>query len=212
MLEKVIDYGFKEKDCYEYWPLFNQSFPLTGIASFDVGKKHFGVYIEQSKGVQKGTCLYQGLWKIGERMTIATQKKLSAHLSHILPVLEKCTVVLVEQQLRRNYVAVRLQQALMTWCELKVPQVEIITISSDLKYRRLGDQIGEGRHTRKRWAITHSLSLLTDPRAQRFITELDRLRLARKEWSLKADDVCDAYLQLLAWQKGLSPKEQGKYF
>jgi len=206
----IIDRGLKDDDCYEYMP----SLPIAGVTipSFDIGKKHFGAYVEQLDGEHR-VCVYAGLWKIGEKMNIVTQKRLTFLLERLNPFFARAKVCLVEKQRSVNVVASRLDQASLSYFELRHPHLHVISVASDLKYRKNDGPLGDQKHKRKKWATDKSLELFDargDPVAG-FVRQLDALRKSAPERSLKSDDVCDSALQLLGWLTTLTAREQAKY-
>lgn len=205
----VIDKGCKKAELYEYHPLQPVVGPL--VPSFDIGKKHFGVYIHS---IASGRAVYAGIWKLGEKMDLKTQMRLTMLMDRLDVFFQASRVVLVEAQRIQNPVCLRLQQHLLSYLELKYPQIDAVTVASDIKYRRMGGPLGDQKHKRKQWAITKSLELfdeLEDPVAS-FVRKLDALRLSEKELSLKSDDVCDSYLQFCGWRTKCTPKEEKKWF
>ena len=210
-MRPVIDQGKKEDDCYEFYPQLT----LQGVCipSFDIGKKHFGVFIEQVSVTGEQRCVYAGVWKLGEKITLATQQRLISLLERLTPFFLCSKVALIEQQRALNYGAVRLQQICLTWLELRHPTVFAINVQSDLKYRKMDGPLGDQKHKRKTWAVEKCIDLFKakgDP-VLSLIRSLDFIRLQRKEAELKADDVCDAALQLLGWLTTLKEKEREKY-
>jgi len=210
MAKIFIDRGLKLDDCYEYYP----SLKLEGVCipSFDIGKKHFGVYVEQLKGDEK-RCVYSALWKLGDKITLQTQQRLISLLERLSPFFKMAKVSLVEQQRALNYSAVRLQQICLTWMELRHPHVFAINIASDVKYRKMDGPLGDQKHKRKKWATDKCLEIFEERKdaVGVFIRQLDTLRLSQKEMELKADDVCDAALQLMGWMTTLTAKDKVKY-
>lgn len=204
----IVDAGCKATELYEYYPRI----AVTGqpLPSFDIGKKHFGVFVHD-EATQR--CLYAGLWKLGDKMELKTQARLTALLNRLEPFFLSAKVVLVERQRSQNYMAVRLEQHVLSYLELRYPHAVAVSVASDIKYRRLNGPLGDEKSKRKKWAITTSCELLTphDPHAVHFIQELERLRLSERERELKADDVADAYVQMVAWKKTLTPSLRRKY-
>jgi hypothetical protein len=188
----VIDKGLKDADMYEYYPMKK----IAGIIvpSFDIGKKHFGIYIHS---MTTDKAVYAAVWKLGEKMDIKTQNRLTMLLDKLSPFFLASKVVLVEAQRMQNYVCVRLQQHLLTYLELRFPHLTTVNVASDIKYRKCGGPLGDQKHKRKQWAIDESLRLFDvtrDPVAS-IIRQLEVLKREQKDLELKGDDICDSYLQ-----------------
>lgn len=187
------DRGDKTSDLFEYAPDL-RLFRVTGptIPSFDIGNHHFGVYVHD-EGRQR--CVYAALWKLGAKMDRRTQERLTALLDRLSPLCEKARHVLIEQQRNMNYVAVRLQQHVLSYFELRWPAVTRHNVASDLKYRKLDGPLGKQKAQRKRWAVGKAGEMFLasgDSRAFAFLCAVDE--------AVKGDDVSDAYLQYRAWR------------
>lgn len=195
----TIDYGSKTDDIYEYHPRL----PLTSepTISFDVGKYHYGVWIEDR---EKNRCLYAGIWKIGSIMNLETQKRLTFLLDRISKYYVPGSTVVIERQMGTNInMIIQLEQHTLSYFELRQPQCNVVRIQSSVKYRRMGDEmLGDKKSKRKEWAVTKTLEICKerDDKVVPFLTMLHSLR-NDKVRNLKCDDVGDAFIQLLAHYK-----------
>ena len=185
----VIDQGSKEIDQYEYYPLAS---PGPCVVSIDIGKLRYAIFIMGSE-----KCYYAGLWRLGEKMNITLQRRLTTLLNRLKPLFQQATTILVEQQQASNYMAVRLQQHTLTYFELLYPHIEVVSVAATIKYSRLNGPLGDQKHKRKSWAIEKACEMLApDVGVVRYIKALEEL----KSQGLKGDDVSDAYLQYEAWR------------
>jgi hypothetical protein len=201
------DYGSKTSDQYEYLP----ALPWTGtcVPSFDIGKKHFAAFVQ---GQQVARSLYAGVWKLGDKMTPDLQRRLTSLLTRLDPFFAAARIVLVEQQQASNYMAVRLQQHVLSYLELRHAHLEEVNVAATIKYTRLSGPLGDQKHARKQWAVDKAYELLSerrDPVAE-LLRELHALRNDKTQ-NLKADDVADAYLQYEAWLVNLKPVQRVRY-
>ena len=201
------DLGLKTKDQYEYFP----SLQWTGVCvpSFDIGKKHFAIFIQGQTPVR---CLYAGVWKLGEKMTPELQQRMTMLLTRLDTFFRGARIVLIEQQQASNYMAVRLQQHLLSFFELRYPATERVNVAATIKYSRLNGPLGDQKHARKQWAVDKACEFLVsrnDP-AAKLIRDLQALR-NDMDMNLKGDDVGDAYLQYEAWLTQLKPAQKGKW-
>jgi len=120
-----------------------------------------------------------------ESCDVLTSEILERLLSH------QPDVVLIEQQVKPNVRAQRLMQHIWTWfkCVARVPTVLIVP--SKLKYIDRRDVAAPEKNIsyarRKKWAVETARALST-PDEWRLVDGLK-----------KKDDVCDAYLQLVAY-------------
>ena len=204
----VIDQGKKVAELYEYYPL--QKIEGVLLPSFDIGKKHFGVYIHSMTSDQ---AVYAGIWKLGEKMDLATQTRLTSLLDRLQPFFKSSKAIFVEAQRLQNPVCLRLQQHVLTWAELRHPHLDVVTVGSDVKYRKNDGPLGDQKHLRKKWCISKCLEIFDarqDPVAN-FIRQLEEMRLSQKELEIKADDVCDSALQLFGRLKACTKKELSKW-
>lgn len=206
MNQLVIDYGSKTAELYEYYPLDRCNEPVD--VSIDVGKQHFAVCVCNQRRI-----LYFGLWKLGDKMGLTMQQRLTSLLGRISSFFQRASTIVIEQQRNQNYVALRLQQHVLSYCEVTYPTSVLVSIPSDAKYRKLDGPLGAKPAVRKQWAIerTHELLLeQNDLAAVRFLQQLDGLKKTSPEWNVKADDCCDAFLQLKAWYLS-APAARKKY-
>jgi hypothetical protein len=203
----IIDRGVKTAEQYEYFPAVQWTGPC--VPSFDIGKKHFAAFVQ---GQQPPRCLYAGVWKLGEKMTPELQERLTALLARLDSFFSTARIVLVEQQQASNYMAVRIQQHVLSYLELRHPHAERHNVAATIKYTRLDGPLGDQKHARKQWAVDKACELLDARRdgAARLIRELHALR-NDKEKNLKGDDVSDAYLQYEAWMTQLKPAQKIRY-
>lgn len=204
----VIDQGQKTPELYEYYPL--QKVEGVLIPSLDIGKKHFGVYIHS---MTTNRAVYAGIWKLGEKMDLPTQTRLTMLLNRLKPFFLASKTIFVEAQRLQNPVCLRLQQHVLTWAELTHPHLDVITVGSDVKYRKNDGPLGDQKHLRKKWCITKCLELFDEQGdgVATFIRKLEEMRLSQKDFEIKADDVCDAALQLFGRLKACTKKEREKW-
>jgi hypothetical protein len=198
----LIDRGEKDNQLYEYYPqVVARGRP---VPSFDIGPKHFGVYVEDDCGrTGQSSSLYAGLWYIGERMDLKTQTRLTALLTRLDPFFAKAERVLVERQRMLNYAAVRLEQHVLSYLELRHPHLQALTVPSDLKYRQLDGPLGTQKHRRKQWAVDKACEMLEarDDAVSEGVAHLIRQLEGLKGRKLKGDDIADAFVQYEAWKR-----------
>ena len=161
---------------------------LKLVASFDIGEKNFAYAIGDKESIK--------VWKYHDvvrkkNQTVVESCEIISKLLEDEPLLPMVGQVIIEQQMRANVRAQRLSQHLWTWFSIKLPNSRPRFVPSHLKTQHF---IGKNKllpKERKKWAIVKTEEILTKREDLKSLSYLRSLE--------KKDDVCDSFLQLLAY-------------
>jgi len=166
--------------------------PESILGSIDVGEKNLGICIGTSSNII--------FWKyfdvIGERKTKSIDIfKSCEKISSLLKEIDwsMCNTILIEKQLRSNFRAQRLEQHIWSWFSIIFPLKKIIFVHPKHKTHFFGEQ-KLSYYQRKKFSVKKVKEILEE--------RGDSINLEYIKNVPKADDICDAYLQLLVFVKG----------
>ena len=157
------------------------------IASFDIGEKNFAYCIAND------TCAIIR-WVRADVVDSKRQTVVQScvRISQLLDA-EKwttCTDVVIEQQMTRNVRAQRVAQHVWTWFHVRYPLLTVAFVPSHLKTQTFLGKNALTNKERKAWSVEKTIQLLTE--------RGDIANLSFLKSHAKKDDLCDAYLQLVA--------------
>ena len=121
-------------------------------------------------------------------------RKFHYYIKTLYPILEKCTICLIEKQMgfrnRVNYKAIQLGSQLMAHLILSFPFLNIIEYPSTQKTRIFKQSIPSW-NKRKEWSVEFVHQLLEK--------KGDEISIGWLEQFKKKDDICDTILMILAY-------------
>lgn len=178
-----------------------------GVASIDVGYRNFCVCAEEiiiPLDSRKDVCLQgnmlfhhnEDFGKLAKNNNEA-ERQLFIDISDWLEVQsdiwDRCDIILIEQQLKCNKMAPRIQQHVQSWFYLKYRDRKIVeAFSSTHKTQVLKAPKKMTKPERKKWAVEKARQILTQ--------RGDSLGLQTLSETKKADDLGDTLLMIQAWK------------
>jgi hypothetical protein len=160
------------------------------IASFDIGEKNFCFCIAERDKIIKWELL--NVMKKKSQTIIESCQEISIILFQYKDILEKCSHVLIEQQMRKNIRATRIGQHVWSWFSLILPDLKIQFFPAYMKTRFFLGKNTLNNKQRKTWAVEKACEIL---QARNDIEHLNYLKSSRKK-----DDLADTLLQLIVFQ------------
>ena len=103
-------------------------------------------------------------------------------LNHLLNHFELCSHIYIEQQMRTNFNAVKIESQMKMWFKIIFPKIKIISFSPKKKYQNIDKTIHNTQYKRKKWASNFVLQLIPPCLLEKY-QELK-----------KKDDVADAII------------------
>jgi len=154
------------------------------VIAFDMGKKNFAWAI-----VDISTNVVEKFDLVDLDQTTNVYKNLHMYLLKIEQVFNDCQVILVEQQMKTNYQALKLSQHVLAFFYLRFPEKKILEWSASYKTKMFGLE-KTTKFRRKQFAIQKVReSIVNDP----VVSDLfDILK--------KKDDVADCILMCFSFQ------------
>lgn len=195
---------------------------IVTVVSFDIGMKNFAWCVE-SRDIDAASSTIINIDVVdltqtgcgNETYDVVSRRKVLSFLDEKKEMWHTVDVVLVEQQYfntfskgrkrkggEANVKAIKIAETVMTYFLLRFPFKEIIYYPSYNKTVLLGAPAKLTKPQRKKWSVEHTLRVLEHERKD--TNTLDKLRYIKKTRKQKLDDVCDSFLQIQAWWKGLS--------
>jgi hypothetical protein len=161
------------------------------IASFDIGEKNFAYSIGTADKLIKFHHVNVLLKK--SQSILESCKAISNVLAS--EDWSSCGKVIIEQQMRMNVRAQRIAQHVWTWFSIVMPDTRPEFVASSLKTQCIIGPNTLTNKSRKTWAIDYVTKILE--------TRVDDENLTYLRTLKKRDDVCDTYLQLIAYSRRL---------
>lgn len=124
-------------------------------------------------------------------------ENITAVFQSIAPLLQKCTFILIESQLRKSKIAnLRAFQHIVSFCLLLSPRPMVIEVDAKLKSHPLTPRKFENKYRLKKWAVEKAMAILAERK--------DEVALAvmKRDWKKRddhADTICyiEAFFRLL---------------
>lgn len=154
------------------------------VVAFDMGKKNFAWAV-----VDISTNVVEGFDLIDLDQTANVYRNLHAYLLQTETVFQGCSVILVEQQMKTNYQALKLSQHVMAFFYLRSPDKTILEWSASYKTSVYGLE-KTTKSCRKRFAVEKVRECIRDDPV---ITDLF-------EALVKKDDVADCILMCFSFR------------
>lgn len=136
--------------------------------------------------------------KVNDPSFIDIFKRINKYMSE-LSELKECKVVVIERQMKTNPLAQRIEQHIISWFTINIPDIDIVIFNAANKTRLLGapkTTKGKGKKPlRKKWAIDMCKKILTLRKDE---STLKKLLSAKKK-----DDLSDVVCQFAAFKVNL---------
>lgn len=168
------------------------------IASFDIGSHNFSFAIEKNKKKSKDiindseTVFFQNL-ELNDKLNknknisyiLALEKIISSE-----PLFLKCDIFLIEDQMKTNLIALKIQQIVLTILQLKFPTKKIIIYSSKNK-TKIFNVAFQTKYQRKKWSVEKMHEIWNQRK--------DINNLKKIEEYPKKDDISDCVLMNISY-------------
>lgn len=185
---------------------------MSYIASFDIGSKNFAFYIEKMnrdkiKLLNSNSTIHD-IFQTGEPhlfllRDISTNKKRNGLFIEVIKLLDQyetifneCDVILIEHQIRRNVIATKIAQTVLTYFLVLYPEKDVVMYSSRNKTKALNAPSGLDGRGRKKWASNVVTELLETIKETEKGMEIHKYFHSQK----KKDDLADTLLQVLSYK------------
>jgi hypothetical protein len=141
------------------------------FASIDVGKKNMAVAFWINNVLDN----FKTFEAINLNLLVENLNLMASHF-------QKCTHIFIEQQMKVNLNALKIQNQMEMFFKLIHPQIIVKTFPSRDKYKEMNRQLYQTKYSRKKWACNFAIQFI--PNTFKF----DFLKLKKK------DDVADAII------------------
>lgn len=157
------------------------------IASFDIGEVNFAYAIGTKDALSR--------WRLTNVVKTKSQS-VTDSCAAVTEVLNdedwsECDAVIIESQVKPNARAARVAQHVWTWFSVMHPRTNPRFVPASMKTQKILGKNALNNRSRKAWAVSYVIGLLIDRKDVDNFQYLNSLK--------KKDDVCDAYLQLVAY-------------
>jgi hypothetical protein len=163
---------------------------------------------------------------VNEDLTIGTDKSkyldndiyynMNDHLDKYISYFEKCSYVLIEKQMKKNTMAMKLGQHCLSYMTIKLPRsIKVFEFSAYLKTQILGaERLFDKKYKngkikwktmdqrqRKKWAVEKGLEILKNRKEIEVVNDLIEKNTSRKgKKKVKLDDILDNKLMIEAFK------------
>jgi hypothetical protein len=199
--------------------IYRKRYPNTVIASFDIGLKYAGFYVEEFDSESDSYIDFKILdWRMFNPLCEEEEKqfktktkmfefvltRLRNYMDNKSHLWDLCSVFLIEKQLsHKNYNSARIQHFIYDYFKIKYPNTEVVLMESRVKSRVCIQQPVPSKYL-KVWALLKTLQILE------FRGDQNYIKLIKTEHH-KPEDYADPFLQLRAYKLMTYPnmKETG---
>lgn len=138
------------------------------------------------------------------------------HLDKYIPYFENCSFVLIEKQMKKNTMAMKLGQHCLSYITIKLPKrIRVFEFSAYLKTQILGaERLFDKKYKngkikwktmdqrqRKKWAVEKGLEILKNRKENDVVRDLIELNTSRRgKKKVKLDDILDNKLMIEAFK------------
>lgn len=174
------------------------------IASFDIGQKNFSFCIEKSQNINNIQNIstiqtpspFSGEIVLLKNINISSNnifETLTRHLDEYISYFDKCSIFVIEQQLKKSMNILRISQHCYSYFSIRYASFKhIILFPAFHKTNVLNAPTNMTYSQRKKWSISQAKLILKNRNENNIIELINNQK--------KQDDMCDTITQLTAFK------------